>query len=294
MKKKQTILAILCAAALLSANLPAALAGREATPTDLQEQTGNRTEELVVNAETTAEDDDNTIPEQELPDAGNADDNTIPEQELPDAGNADDNTIPEQEQPDTGYIDDNTIPEQEQPDTGNADDNTIPEQELLDAGYVEVMIIREQGTNLYFGMDEHSSIAGTLEQEEEVWAKPQGSFWAEILKEDPKDKPMYFNLNNAALLLGEIGYDLPIRKVTLKSTLEGMTEVLEGTEVTLTAKYKGFQGDEITEIRWQYRPEDDPDGEFRDIEGADGFTYTYQVNEENIHHEWRIILILKP
>jgi hypothetical protein len=171
---------------------------------------------------------------------------------------------------------------------------TDPEQELLDAGYIKVTIIRENGTNLYYGMDDRSDIAGTLEMGMEVWAKPQGSFWAEILKENPKDRPAYFNLNNAALLLGEIGYDLPMRKVTLKSTLDGKTEIEEGTEVTLTAKYKGFQGDEIMEIHWQYRPEDDPDGEFREIEGADGFTYTYKVSEDNIHHEWRIILVLKP
>ena len=179
-----------------------------------------------------------------------------------------------------------TVPEgAEEPD---------PEQELLDAGYVKVTIIREQGTNLYQGMDDRSTVAGALAQGEEVWAKPQGGFWAEILKKDPKDRPLYFNLNNAALLLGEIKYDLPIRKVTLKSTLEGQTEIEEGTEVTITARYSGFQGDEITEIRWQYRPADDPDGEFRDIEGADGFSYTYLVNEGNIHHEWRIILVLKP
>ena len=272
MKRIQMIIMICCAAAMLLGCLPA-MADPEATPTDLQEQVAVQEDEQPVVAADEAE------PEE----SGEAEASGEPESAAPsdEPGEAEELVVIAEAAP------------AEEP-AQITEPETDPEQELLDAGYIKVTVIRENGTNLYYGMDDRSDIAGKLEMGEEIWARPQGSFWAEKLKENPKDKPVYFNLNNTALLLGEIGYDLPMRKVTLKSTLDGMTEIEEGTEVTLTAKYKGFQGDEITEIHWQYRPEDDPEGEFRDIDGTDGFTYTYQVNNENIHHEWRIILVLKP
>ena len=290
MKRIQTILMICCAAAMLSGCL-SAMADPEATPTDLQEQVAVQEEqqpeaatdeaepEEIVEAEI-SEEPENAAPADE---PGEAEENREPENAAPadEPGEAEELVVIAE-----------AIPAEEP--VQMTEPETDPEQELLDAGYIKVTVIRENGTNLYYGMDDRADIAGRLEMGTVIWARPQGSFWAEEMKENPKDRPVYFNLNNTALLLGEIGYDLPMRKVTLKSTLDGMTEIEEGTEVTLTAKYKGFQGDEICEIHWQYRPEDDPAGEFRDIDGADGFTYSYQVNNENIHHEWRIILVLKP
>ena len=290
MKRIQTILMICCAAAMLSGCL-SAMADPEATPTDLQEQVAVQEEqqpeaatdeaepEEIVEAEI-SEEPENAAPADE---PGEAEENREPENAAPadEPGDAEELVVIAE-----------AIPAEEP--VQMTEPETDPEQELLDAGYIKVTVIRENGTNLYYGMDDRADIAGRLEMGTVIWARPQGSFWAEEMKENPKDRPVYFNLNNTALLLGEIGYDLPMRKVTLKSTLDGMTEIEEGTEVTLTAKYKGFQGDEICEIHWQYRPEDDPAGEFRDIDGADGFTYSYQVNNENIHHEWRIILVLKP
>lgn len=290
MKRIQTILMICCAAAMLSGCLPA-MADPEATPTDLQEQVAVQEEqqpeaatdeaepEEIVEAEI-SEEPENAAPADE---PGEAEENREPENAAPadEPGEAEELVVIAE-----------AIPAEEP--VQMTEPETDPEQELLDAGYIKVTVIRENGTNLYYGMDDRADVAGRLEMGTVIWARPQGSFWAEEMKENPKDRPVYFNLNNTALLLGEIGYDLPMRKVTLKSTLDGMTEIEEGTEVTLTAKYKGFQGDEITEIHWQYRPEDDPAGEFREIDGADGFTYSYQVNNENIHHEWRIILVLKP
>lgn len=167
-----------------------------------------------------------------------------------------------------------------------------PERKMLEDGFVKVMVIRENGTNLYKVKDTGAEAAGRLEHGEEVWIRAAGGMWGEICP-DGEDAPLYFNLNNVVLLKGEVEYSIPIRKVRLTSTLEGLTEIEDGTEITMTAEFSGFAEDEIVDITWQYRGEDDEEGVFHNIEEAYGFDYSYRVSAENIHYEWRIILTLK-
>ena len=167
-----------------------------------------------------------------------------------------------------------------------------PEQKMLENGFVKVMVIRENGTNLYKAKDAGAEAAGRLEHGEEVWIRAAGGMWGEICP-DGEGAPLYFNLNNVVLLKGEVEYSIPIRKVRLTSTLEGLTEIEDGTEITMTAEFSGFAEDEIVDITWQYRSEDDEEGVFHNIEDAYGFDYSYRVSAENIHYEWRIILTLK-
>ena len=167
-----------------------------------------------------------------------------------------------------------------------------PDRKMLDSGFVKVMVIRENGTNLYNTREADAEAAGRLDHGEEIWVKAAGGMWGEI-RPDEESAPQYINLNNVVLLEGEVGYDIPIRKVRLTSTLEGLTEIEEGTEIIMTAEFSGFAEDEIVDITWQYRSEDDEEGVFRTIEEASGFDYSYRVSAENIHHEWRIILTLK-
>ena len=167
-----------------------------------------------------------------------------------------------------------------------------PEQKMLDNGFVKVMVIRENGTNLYNTKEADAEAAGRLDHGEDVWIKAAGGMWGEICP-DEEGAPQYLNLNNVVLLKGEVEYSIPIRKVRLSSTLEGLTEIEEGTEIIMTAEFSGFAEDEIVDITWQYRSEDDEEGVFRTIEEASGFDYSYRVSAENIHHEWRIILTLK-
>ena len=133
----------------------------------------------------------------------------------------------------------------------------------------------------------------SIDHGETVWAKPAGGMWAEVYQEEEASVPLYFNMNNVMLLMGEVEYNVPIRKVKLTSTLDGLTEIKKGTEITITADISGFVEDEIVKITWQYRPADAEDDTFYDIEGAEGFTYTYTVDAQNIHNEWRIVLTLK-
>ena len=167
-----------------------------------------------------------------------------------------------------------------------------PEQKMLENGFVKVMVIRENGTNLYKAKDAGAEAAGSLDHGEEVWIRAAGGMWGEICP-DGEGAPLYFNLNNVVLLEGKVEYSIPIRKVRLTSTLEGLTEVEDGTEITMTAEFSGFAEDEIVDITWQYRSEDDEEGVFHNIEDAYGFDYSYRVSAENIHYEWRIILTLK-
>lgn len=167
-----------------------------------------------------------------------------------------------------------------------------PERKMLEDGFVKVMVIRENGTNLYKAKDAGAEAAGSLDHGEEVWIRAAGGMWGEICP-DGEGAPLYFNLNNVVLLEGEVEYSIPIRKVRLTSTLEGLTEIEDGTEITMTAEFSGFAEDEIVDITWQYRSEDDEEGVFHNIEEAYGFDYSYRVSAENIHYEWRIILTLK-
>ena len=188
---------------------------------------------------------------------------------------------------------------EEEPDDEPEDEEPVeeeppvdPVQMKLDAGYVRVIVIRKNGTNVFAGTDDQAEIVDHLALGDIVWAKPVGGIWAEIYRLDENEAPSYFNLNNVVLQVGEVGYDVPIRKVTLTSTLDGLTEIAEGTEITITAEFSGFTEDEIETITWQYRT---PGGRksFRTIKNANDITYTYAVSAENIHNEWRIILTLK-
>ena len=164
------------------------------------------------------------------------------------------------------------------------------EEEMLNAGYVRVMVIRQNGTSLFAEQDEHAEAVGSLACGDIVWAKPAGNIWGEVYRGEDSE-PLYLNLNNAALQLGEVGYDVPVRKVTLSSTLEGLTEIDEGSWVVINAEISGFTADEIAEITWQYRAAEDE--EFCDIEDAHDFMYIYPISSENVHYEWRIVLTIK-
>ena len=86
--------------------------------------------------------------------------------------------------------------------------------------------------------------------------------------------------------------EAPVRTVKLISSLDGLTEIEEGTEIVMTVDMTGFTEDEIESVTWQYRPADET--EFHDIEDEHGLTYTYPVSAENIYYEWRIVLTMKP
>ena len=170
------------------------------------------------------------------------------------------------------------------------EEETDADADQAENGYVRVMVIRENGTNLYNSTDPDAEAVGKLNHGDIYWIKAVGGIWGEIVTEDGND-PLYLNLNNVVLLRGEAGYDIPIRTVRLVSTLDGLTEIEEGTEVTITAEFSGFMEDEIADITWQYRSGEEED--FRTVDDAAGLVYTYAVTEENIHNEWRIVLTLR-
>ncbi len=153
-------------------------------------------------------------------------------------------------------------------------------------------MIREHGTALYADRDNPAEAAGNLACGEVIWAKPAGDMWGEYLPEG-QEEPLYFNMNNVSLQLGEIGYELPARTVKLTSSLEDGTKVQEGTWIVLTAECSGFTADESEEIAWQYRSMEDESGAFSEVADASDFTYIYAANPETMHYEWRIRLKLK-
>ena len=75
------------------------------------------------------------------------------------------------------------------------------------------------------------------------------------------------------------------KSITIKSSLEGVQQVYAGTEITLTAELKGFDGVDY-EIRW----EAEKDGVRTVIPGINTLVYTFKLTEENSQYRYNVIV----
>ena len=301
--KRNHVMIILTAVILLGIFAFTALADQPVTPTDLpakteQEATAVTKPELPAETETTEAVPEQAAPEQETPEADAPEQLTETTQEKlaetmqeqPAEAGAEGTAAAEPEQP-AETTQETPAEDAAEPEATEPAD---PDREMLEAGYIQVMVIRENGTGLYDRMDEAAAAVGSLQHKDVVWVRPAEGIWAEVYRIPEGETPIYLNLNNVMLLQGQVDQDIPIRSVKLTSTLDGLTEIEEGTEITMTAEISGFLQDEITDVTWQYRTEGDAEDAYRDIADAHGLRYTYPVDAENIHNEWRVILTLKP
>ena len=79
--------------------------------------------------------------------------------------------------------------------------------------------------------------------------------------------------------------DLTKLKVEIESSLENVA--MEGEIIVLTSKLTGFEGLTYT-LQWQYN-----DGKgWKDVEGANGETYSFEADEENVSFQWRLAVSL--
>ena len=81
-----------------------------------------------------------------------------------------------------------------------------------------------------------------------------------------------------------------LRSVKITSNIEGMDVIYEGMEIVMTAKLEGFEEDEYF-IQWQCST--DKGATFADVEGANGESYSFNVNAENFEYVWKLIVTLK-
>lgn len=81
-----------------------------------------------------------------------------------------------------------------------------------------------------------------------------------------------------------------IPQVKVRSSLEGVKSAPAGTEVTLTAVMEKLDSDRY-HIQWQMGDTPDP-SQMKDIEGANGVTYTYIFNEETVGKYFRVVISL--
>lgn len=76
------------------------------------------------------------------------------------------------------------------------------------------------------------------------------------------------------------------RSVRVRSSLEGMSSVEIGTEVTLSAELIGFDNT-VIDLQWQYTE----DGEvWCDLENEKDITYKYLIDEENYLNQYRVLV----
>jgi hypothetical protein len=68
------------------------------------------------------------------------------------------------------------------------------------------------------------------------------------------------------------------RRIIVHSSLEGVSEILEGSDVTLSGELVGYDNTDYT-VQWYYRL--NGQGDYIPIEGATDLVYVYQITQEN-------------
>ena len=81
------------------------------------------------------------------------------------------------------------------------------------------------------------------------------------------------------------------RKVKVRSSMEGVTEAVAGTEVTLTAEMEGLDTERF-KFQWQMGDSKD-DSSMKDIEGANDPVYTYILDESTAGKYFRVLVSLR-
>ena len=75
----------------------------------------------------------------------------------------------------------------------------------------------------------------------------------------------------------------PDWRVTISSSLDGVSSVMEGEEVTLTANMHGIRDVDSYTLVWQ---ENRGDGW---IDVGSGQTYRFRIDRTNVHYKWRVV-----
>ena len=73
--------------------------------------------------------------------------------------------------------------------------------------------------------------------------------------------------------------------VSIKSNLDGESQVLVGTEVVLTAVLRNFRDEDVYTIEWQ---ENRGDGWV--TVGDNSTTYRFNIDTTNVHYSWRVVV----
>lgn len=79
------------------------------------------------------------------------------------------------------------------------------------------------------------------------------------------------------------------RWVTIDSSLDGVSSVLSGTEVTLTAVLHDFLESDEYDVQWQRST----DRSNWDNIGSNSLTYSFNISAENVNDYWRVIIRLR-
>lgn len=99
----------------------------------------------------------------------------------------------------------------------------------------------------------------------------------------------YVSSNCVALYNSEAAPEETIRSICISTSIEGMTQVREGTVVVLTATLVGFENDRYT-LQWQYST--DGGATAIDIGGACGLEYAYRISPANFDYMYRIVVFI--
>ena len=97
--------------------------------------------------------------------------------------------------------------------------------------------------------------------------------------------------SNYKVVFNDGHMEIVMPPVTVKSSLEGVTEAPIGTEVTMTAEMDGLDTEHY-HIQWQMGDTADI-SQMKDIEGANDISYTYILTEETAGKFFRVVVTLR-
>lgn len=189
--------------------------------------------------------------------------------------------------------------EYEQDESGNLifDENgrpipVMPEEENSNTDGLRqiVLVLKEGETELQLRAEpsEHSEVLGVIPAGAMLYVKEIALDWCFAIYGGLEG---YVLTERIALYNGQATPEEEeiIRTITVSSSVDGMREVYEGTEVVLTAEITGFEGEEVT-YQWQITP--DGGTTISDIEGATGASYAFVVDDSNAHCMWRVVVTI--
>lgn len=126
-------------------------------------------------------------------------------------------------------------------------------------------------------------VPGTL-----VWLTPADLVMAELPQPDETETQPVTDLPAEEDLQPLTTREEEKKDIVLTSSVEGLTSVPAGTEVTLTAHVTGYDLSNYR-LQWQYSP--DGGATVHDVADATGLEMTFTLDEVNKDYFWRILVI---
>ena len=175
------------------------------------------------------------------------------------------------------------------PDEGTTEVSPAEEVLIDTAGMREVQLIAFKGETtvlVYKAPDEDAEVLDWFDSGIWVYMEDHDDEWSTIIL----DNVRCYVRNRNVVLYGSTDITEEeqqiFRSVSIYNELSGMSIVVVGTPITMTAQLTGFEDIDYT-VQWYYST----DGVNRiEISGANSLSYTYNINYTNVNYYWYVVV----